>query len=64
MRLRARRVGLATVAIGAFHDDEVREVVGAPEEENPLYTMPVARPRWRYRLDSSGLARYIEGHRG
>jgi len=62
--LQAAALGLATVAIGAFHDDEVRKVIGAPEEENPLYIMPVARPKWRYQLNPSDLARYIEEHRG
>jgi len=32
---------LGTVAIGAFYDDEVRKVLGVPEEERPLYVMPV-----------------------
>lgn len=61
--LQAVALGLATVAIGAFHDEAVREIIGAPEEEKPLYIMPVARPAWRYRLDPRGLAEYIERRR-
>jgi len=61
--LQATALGLATVAIGAFHDDEVRKVVGAPEQEKPLYIMPIARPRQQYRLNPSSLASYIEKHR-
>ncbi len=36
-------LGLGTVAIGAFFDDKVKKVLNAPEEEEPLYIMPVGR---------------------
>jgi len=39
--LQATAMSLGTVAIGAFYDDEVRKVLGVPEEERPLYVMPV-----------------------
>jgi len=39
--LQATAMGLGTVAIGAFYDDEVREVLGVPKDEVPLYVMPV-----------------------
>lgn len=39
--LQAAAMGLGTVAVGAFYDDEVREVLGVSEEERPLYVMPV-----------------------
>lgn len=32
---------LGTVTIGAFDDDGVRKVLGFPEEETPLYILPV-----------------------
>ncbi len=62
--LQATAMGLATVAIGAFHDDQVLEVVGAGPGERAAYIMPLARPRWRYRLDPESLERYIGRHRG
>jgi SagB-type dehydrogenase family enzyme len=39
--LQAESLGLGTVSIGAFHDDNVREVISAPSEYIPLYVMPV-----------------------
>lgn len=41
--LQALSLGLATVFIGAFYDDEVRNVLGMVEEEVPLGLMPVGR---------------------
>ena len=41
--LQAESLGLATVAIGAFDDDEVRKALRLRKEE-PLYIMPVGRP--------------------
>ena len=42
--LQADALGLATVAIGAFHDEEVREVLRLDKQYMPLYIMPVGRP--------------------
>ena len=42
--LEATALGLATVAIGAFHDEQVREVLRLAEPYQPLYIMPVGRP--------------------
>jgi len=42
--LQAVSLGLGTVAIGAFYDDEVKKVVGLADNEQPLYLMPVGRP--------------------
>ncbi len=42
--LQATALGLATVAIGAFHDEQVREVLLLDEQCKPLYIMPVGRP--------------------
>lgn len=38
-------LGLGTVAIGAFHDEEVAEVIKAQQRENPLYVFPVGVPQ-------------------
>lgn len=38
-------LGLGGVPIGAFVDDAVRQIIGAPEEETPLYVIPVGASR-------------------
>jgi len=43
--LQAESLGLGAVAIGAFYDDEVREVISAPSEYIPLYIMPIGHVR-------------------
>lgn len=35
--------GLGTVAIGAFDEREVQEIIGLPDDEIPLYLMPVGK---------------------
>ncbi len=42
--LQATALGLATVAVGAFDDERVREVLGLEKQYKPLYIMPVGRP--------------------
>ena len=42
--LQATALGLATVAIGAFHDEQVREVLRLDKQYKPLYIMPVGKP--------------------
>ena len=44
IHLQALALGLATVEVGAFRDEEVREVFGLEEQIKPLYIMPVGRP--------------------
>ena len=42
--LQATALGLATVAIGAFHDESVRDVLRLDKQYKPLYIMPVGKP--------------------
>ena len=41
--LQVTALGLATVAIGAFYDEKVREVLRLDKQYKPLYIMPVGR---------------------
>ena len=41
--LQAAALGLGTVAVGAFDDDQVTAVCGMVEDEVPLYIMPIGR---------------------
>ena len=41
--LQAVSLRLGTVAVGAFSDDHVKQVLGLPTQEEPLYLMPVGR---------------------
>lgn len=45
--LQAVALGLAGVPVGAFDDDGVRRVLALPAEEEPLYLLPIGRPRER-----------------
>ena len=42
--LQAIALDLAAVPIGAFQDDDVRQVLGLPRTHKPLYLVPVGRP--------------------
>ncbi|MCX7911460.1 MAG: SagB/ThcOx family dehydrogenase [Dehalococcoidales bacterium] len=41
--LEVTALGLAAVPVGAFEDDKVKEVLGLPDNEAPLYIIPVGR---------------------
>jgi len=43
--LQAAALGLATVVVGSFVDNEVSAIFGCPENEIPMVLMPVGRPR-------------------
>jgi len=61
--LEATALGLGTVVIGAFYDDQVREIVGAPKNQHPLYIIPIGVPEKKYRITESELWDYIEKNR-
>jgi SagB-type dehydrogenase family enzyme len=43
--LQAVALNLGAVPIGAFYDERVREVLKLPSDQQPLYLIPVGRPR-------------------
>ena len=43
IHLQAVALGLATVEVGAFHDEEVRKILGVEEQIKPLYIMPLGK---------------------
>lgn len=45
IHLQAVSCGLSSVPVGAFQDDEVKKILGLPEEEEPLYIIPVGYSR-------------------
>ncbi len=41
--LQATALDLGVVTVGAFQDDQVKEILGLPDDEQPLYIIPVGR---------------------
>lgn len=44
IHLQAAALGLGTVAVGAFHDDRIQELLNLSPNEHPLLIMPVGKP--------------------
>lgn len=61
--LMATALNLGTVAVGAFHDERVAEIIGAMDNEHPLYIMPVGRPVKPYRISFNEIKGFYEGNR-
>ena len=62
--LMATALGLGTVAVGAFDDDRVAEIVDAEPEERPLYIMPIGVPVQPYKTSFADVRSYYESRRG
>jgi SagB-type dehydrogenase family enzyme len=43
IHLQAVALGLATVEVGTFYDEEVRKLIGVEEQIKPLYIMPLGK---------------------
>lgn len=61
--LEATALNLGAVVIGAFHDDWVKSIVNADENEHPLYIVSVGVPREIYRISEDEIAKYIDNRR-
>jgi len=62
--LQATALGLGTVAVGAFYDPKVKEIIGARLGEEPLYIMPIGVVSRLHELTVEDLASYYEYKRG
>ncbi|MEM2308807.1 MAG: SagB/ThcOx family dehydrogenase [Sulfolobales archaeon] len=58
--LMATALGLGTVAIGAFYDEEVAKVVSVAKNEKPLYLFPVGVPEEPHRASFDELTKLYE----
>ncbi|RPJ48382.1 MAG: SagB/ThcOx family dehydrogenase, partial [Candidatus Latescibacterota bacterium] len=45
VHLQAAALGLGSAPIGAFHDRAVQELLALPENEEPLYILPIGKPK-------------------
>ncbi|MEM1645834.1 MAG: SagB/ThcOx family dehydrogenase [Ignisphaera sp.] len=61
--LMATALGLGTVAIGAFRDQDVKRILKLPPSVNPLYIMPIGVPAYPYTITERELAKYIKEYR-
>lgn len=62
--LMATALGLGTVAIGAFKDREVKQILRLSEGVEPLYIMPVGVPMHRYSVEEKDIAKFVDRNRG
>ncbi len=62
--LQATALNLGTVVVGAFYDEEVREIIAAPDGEAPLYIIPVGKVERLHELTVDELKEYYKEKRG
>ena len=48
---------------GGFYDEKVSEIIGAAENEYPLYIMPISRPTKLYRISFEEISNFYKGDR-
>jgi len=61
--LMATALNLGTVAVGAFYDERVSEIIDVAENEHPLYIMPIGRPIQLYRISFGEIEEFYKGNR-
>ncbi|NPA96164.1 MAG: SagB/ThcOx family dehydrogenase [Crenarchaeota archaeon] len=61
--LEATALGLGTVAIGAFYDDEVSSIMGLPPSVKPLYIFVVGVPETQPSVKESEISSFILANR-
>lgn len=57
--LMATALGYGTVVVGAFFDDQVREVVSVMPDEVPMYIIPLGVPATYHRISFEDVWKYI-----
>jgi len=58
--LMATALNLGTVAVGAFYDDRVAEIINAASNEHPLYIMPIGKPLTPYKTSFKEIEAYYK----
>jgi len=61
--LQAVALNLGTVAVGAFYDDQVAEILDLPSNYRPLYIMPVGAIAGYEKLSPEELISFYERNR-
>jgi SagB-type dehydrogenase family enzyme len=61
--LMATAMGLGTVVIGAFYDDDVSKILSSPLEEVPMYIIPIGVPKTLRKASFEEVQSYIEKNR-
>lgn len=61
--LMSTALGYGAVVVGAFYDDRVQNIVGAREDEVPMYIIPMGIPREVHRVTFEDIWSYYEVRR-
>ncbi|MEM3476281.1 MAG: SagB/ThcOx family dehydrogenase [Candidatus Bathyarchaeia archaeon] len=60
VHLMATALNLGAVVIGAFYDEQVKNVINAEAKEHPLYIIPIGVPKEPYRITEKEISEYYE----